>query len=393
MKTEKQKISFNVSSAEPIPSKVKKELDILLESGDLFRYTSNNSHVTLLEKEFASMMGMKYALAVSSCSAGLHLSLEALNLPSKAKVLLPAFTFAAVPSSIINANMRPILVEVDETYRVDISDFKLKIEEGADAVIISHMRGHTSNMDAIIEICKRNNIPIIEDAAHSLGAQWNGKKIGTLGKIGCFSFQSYKMINAGEGGIIVTNDPNIMARAVILSGAYEHNWKKHIDNDCELNKAFEKWQNKLPLYNLRMQNLSAIVIRSQLDLLDKRVEQSLKNYEYIAKKLKKIPYIDIPDSLDQETRAPDSIQFNLKDVEHIENVKRFQEEAAKSGLSIQVFGLSKDNARAFWNWKFIPGKKQSLPKTKNMLNRACDIRLPLWLTVENLDSIVEVIES
>ncbi len=87
------------------------------------------------------------------------------------------------------------------------------------------MRGHTSDMDAIMALCDARDIPVIEDAAHSLGTVWDGKNIGTIGKIGCFSFQSYKMINAGEGGILITDDADLVARAVIMSGAYEHNWK------------------------------------------------------------------------------------------------------------------------------------------------------------------------
>ena len=149
-----------------------------------------------------------------------------MDLPPGARVLIPAFTFAAVPSAVLHAGCVPVLVEVGDNYRVDLEDFAAKLP-GADAVLISHMRGHTSDMDAIIALADAAGMPVIEDAAHSLGTAWDGQNIGTLGEIGCFSFQSYKLINAGEGGILVTDDPEIAARAVIMSGAYEHNWKKH----------------------------------------------------------------------------------------------------------------------------------------------------------------------
>ena len=178
--------------------------------------------MALLERDFAQLLGSRYALAVSSCSAALFLSLKALDLPRGARVLIPAFTFAAVPSAIVHADCTPVLVEVGADYRIDLADFARKVP-GADAVMISHMRGHTSDMDQILAMADASGIPVIEDAAHSLGTVWAGRNIGTLGKIGCFSFQSYKLINAGEGGIMVTDDPELAARAVIMSGAYEEN--------------------------------------------------------------------------------------------------------------------------------------------------------------------------
>ena len=380
-------------NAEPIPDSALQDISNILKSGDLFRYTSEESPVSLLEKEFADYMGVKYALAVSSCSAGLHLSLEALNLKDNARILMPAFTFAAVPSSIVNARLNPVLIEVDSNYRINLEDFKAKITQDISAVMISHMRGHTSDMDEIMKICNKLDIPVIEDAAHSLGTLWNGKKIGTIGKIGCFSFQSYKMINAGEGGIIISNDPTIIARAIIMSGAYEHNWKKH-KIDTELQTALEKWQNKLPLYNLRMQNLSAAVIRPQITELDRRVADGLRNHNYVANKLNQSKWLEVPNPLPQETRAPDSIQFNLINFNTDQEVEYFQSIAKDFGINVQVFGLSKDNARAFWNWKFILGDRLNLPKTKAMLMRACDVRLPVWLSTEELDFIANaIIES
>ena len=389
-------VAPNVYDAEPIPEAARAEIDRLLHSGDLFRYTAPaDAPVALLEREFADLMGVKYALAVSSCSAALFLSLEALGLKQGARVIIPAFTFAAVPSSIVHARMQPVLVEVGENYRIDLDDFTAKIDQNIDAVLISHMRGHTSDMDAIKALCDARNIPVIEDAAHSLGTLWHGEKIGTIGKVGCFSFQSYKMINAGEGGILISNDPDLVARAVIMSGAYEHNWKKHKgpngQNDPELAEAFARWQNQLPLYNMRLQNLSAAVIRPQLPELARRVRDGLANHDYVAGELNKSPWLNVPPALAPETRAPDSIQFNLVDFARDEDAVAFQDAAAARGVKVQVFGLSTDNARAFWNWQFIPGEIPDLPKTRTMLMRACDVRLPARLTLSELDFIINAL--
>ncbi len=380
----------NVYDAEPIPAAARAEIDRLLLSGDLFRYTApSDAPVALLEREFAALMGTKYALAVSSCSAALFLSLEALGLPKGAKVMIPAFTFAAVPSSIVHAGMQPVLCEVGDNYRIDVADFRARLP-GVDAVIISHMRGHTSDMDAIMEACDAAGVPVIEDAAHSLGTTWHGRKIGTIGKVGCFSFQSYKLVNAGEGGILVTDDADLVARAVIMSGAYEHNWKKH-GEDADLAGAFGRWQNKLPLYNLRMQNLSAAVIRPQLPEVARRVHDGRANHDYVAGLLNASPWLAVPDALAAEDRAPDSIQFNLVGFESDAKARAFADAAAARGVKVQIFGLSTDNARAFWNWQFIPGDLPELTQTRAMLMRACDVRLPARLQKPDLDFIAQAL--
>lgn len=383
----------NVHDAEPIPAAAREAIDALMQSGDLFRYTApQDAPVALLEAEFAALLGTKYALAVSSCSAALFLSLKALGLPRDARVLIPGFTFAAVPSSIVHADCIPVLCEVGENYRIDMTDFEAKLDD-VQAVIISHMRGHTSDMDAIMELCDARDIPVIEDAAHSLGTTWHRRNIGTIGKVGCFSFQSYKMINAGEGGILITDDPDLVARAVIMSGAYEHNWKKHKgphgDNSAELEQAFARWQNQLPLYNLRMSNLSAAVIRPQIPELARRVRDGLANHDYVAERLNTSPYIDVPAPLAPERRAPDSIQFNLVGMDEDE-IRAFAAASASRGVKVQVFGLSEDNARAFWNWQFLP-ETFELPQTRDMLMKACDVRLPVRLTREELDVIADIL--
>ncbi len=376
----------DVYRAEPIPPAARAEIERLLGSGDLFRYTApREAPVALLEREFADLLGAKYALAVSSCSAALFLSLKALDLPRDSRVLIPAFTFAAVPSAVVHADCLPVLVEVGTDYRIDMADFAAKLDGTIGAVIISHMRGHTSDMDAIMALADAAGVPVIEDAAHSLGTLWHGRNIGTLGRIGCFSFQSYKMLNAGEGGILITDDPDLAARAVIMSGAYEHSWKKH----PVLAEPFARWQNRLPLYNTRMSNLSAAVIRPQLPLLRERAGRGLANHDHVAARLADSPWIEVPDPLPPERRAPDSLQFNLIDMSDDE-VRAFMAEAAARGVDVQVFGLHEDNARAFWNWRFLPDPGP-LPRTRAMLMRACDTRLPVRLERAELDFIASAL--
>lgn len=378
----------NVYDAEPIPEAARTAIEALLQSGDLFRYrASENAPVTLLEHEFAQMIGSRYALAVSSCSAALFLSLKALGLPRDSKVLIPAFTFAAVPSAVIHAECVPVLVEVGDNYRIDMADFAAKLTDDISAVMISHMRGHTSDMDAIMALADARGIPVIEDAAHSLGTTWHGRNIGTIGRVGCFSFQSYKLLNAGEGGILITDDDDLIARAIIMSGAYEHNWKKH----GHMQDRFRFWQNKLPLYNQRLSNMSAALIRPQLAEMPRRVRDGRSNHDYVAAALNQSPWLDVPPALLPEERAPDSIQFNLVDFT-TDEARAFIEATRRRGAGVEIFGMSDDNARAFWNWQFM-GDMPELPQTRAMLMRACDMRLPARLKRHELDFIIGAIMS
>ena len=135
-------MSLNLHQAEAIPAAARAELEQALASGDLFRYHSQNAPVTQLERAFAERLGARFALAVASCSSAIFLSLKALDLPRGAKVLIPGFTFAAVPSSVVHADCEPVLVEVGENYRMDMTDFAAKLTDDIKAVVDSHMRGH-----------------------------------------------------------------------------------------------------------------------------------------------------------------------------------------------------------------------------------------------------------
>jgi dTDP-4-amino-4,6-dideoxygalactose transaminase len=169
-----------------------------------------------------------------------------------------------------------------------------------------------------------------------------------------------------------------------MSGAYEHNWKKHPG----LQNSFHLWQNRLPLYNVRMQNLSAAVIRPQIPLIDARVKAGRTNHDHVAARLNTSPWMEVPPALPQEDRAPDSLQFLLRGFAGDEEARAFQAAAERRGVSVQVFGLSRDNARAFWNWQFL-GDLPDLPKTRAMLMRACDLRLPARLKRADLDFIAD----
>lgn len=196
----------------------------VMQTGRLHRYNSLPGEIAAaaqLEREFAAYMGQPYCLACTSGGYALHIALKAAGIKPGEPVLCNAFTLAPVPGAIDNAGGKPVLVEIDRNYCVDLTHLERMMQQSkARFFLISHMRGHIADMDAVTALCRQYDVTLIEDCAHTMGASWNGKKSGRLGKIACFSTQTYKHMNSGEGGLLTTDDDEIMARAIIYSGSY-----------------------------------------------------------------------------------------------------------------------------------------------------------------------------
>ncbi|MGM0418544.1 MAG: DegT/DnrJ/EryC1/StrS family aminotransferase [Thermodesulfobacteriota bacterium] len=389
----KKRFNKNLSVPNPVPEEAIKKAEEILRSGELFRYGSekpSQSEASLLEKDFADYLGTKYALAVNSCSSAIFISLLCAGLNQGDKVLVPGFTFTAVPSSIIHAGGEPVLVECKKNYTIDTDDLEKKASQDTKFLMLSHMRGHISDMDKVLKICEKYNICLIEDAAHSLGAKYKGQLAGTFGKAGCFSFQSHKMINAGEGGILATNDEKIIAKAILYSGSFEKSYEKHFVKTDKL----PEFQKKIPTYNQRISNLTAAVARAQVPLIDKNGEKYNKNFKIFSYIIAKSEYIEIPEVEKNVYKIFDSAQFNLVNLD-LDQIEEFVRLMNMENIKISVFGIEAGNARCYWNWEYLE-KEHSLPETKKILAAACDLKLPLYLEEEDVkimgDIIVKVLD-
>ena len=190
-----------------------------MRSGRLHRYNAvvdEKTETELLELEFAESLGVPYCLACSSGGYALHIAMRAAGVKAGDKVLCNAFTLAPVPGAIHNSGATPVLVDVAEDYCIDLEHLESQAQaSGAKFFMLSHMRGHIADMDRMLQICQRYGIFLIEDCAHTMGASWDGVKSGTFGDIACFSTQTYKHINSGEGGFLTTRHPEIMAKAIL----------------------------------------------------------------------------------------------------------------------------------------------------------------------------------
>jgi dTDP-4-amino-4,6-dideoxygalactose transaminase len=367
----------------------------LMKTGRLYRYNvspGEESTVSMCEKDICDYTGFKYCVGLNSCGSALMLLLKTTGLKPGGKVLSNAFTFGAVPSAIEHANGKAVYVESDRDHVMDIADLEFKLQENPDCnhVLISHMRGKLADMDTIKNLCDKYDAILLEDAAHSLGVFWKGEHSGHKGIACAISSQSYKMINSGEGGFLLTDDPEIAAQTAVIAGAYEGLSVKH--TTVPPIEHFEGKSVQHPNYSIRMSNLAAAVIRPQIKTLDERIEKYNRRYNTVVEKLEARvgDHLYIPQVTPGVSRmVHDSIQFNLDAKFTEEMTQEFIDECGSHGLPVELFG-HKSNARNFVNWGFAPAD-EPLPQTAEMLSRACDCRMPLMWDDKDFDDLANVI--
>ena len=370
----------------------------IMRSGRIHRYNTlsgEKSETDLLELEFAAYQGVPYCLACASCGYALHISLRAAGVSVGDKVLCNAFTLAPVPGAIHNSGAVPVLVDVAEDYCIDLDDLESKASEtDARFLVLSHMRGHIADMDRIVEICDRYELFLIEDCAHTMGASWNGRKSGTFGDVACFSAQTYKHINSGEGGFLTTRHPEVMARAVMLSGSYML-FERHFAAPPK--ETFDQIRYDTPNCSGRMDNLRAAILRPQLADLDTQCKRWNRRYRVIEKILNTCSLIRVPARPDAEQFVGSSIQFSLPGFS-TEQVSEVVEQCGARGVVLKWFGdtIPRDYTSRYDSWRYI-SQLPRLPKTEQVLSLLLDMRVPLTFSEEDrvliADLIVDVVKE
>jgi len=364
----------------------------ILKSGKLHRYNveqGEKGEAALLEEEFAAYMGKKYCLSCASCGSAMYLALKSAGVKPGDKVLCNAYTLAPVPGAIENAGARIELVDIIDDYTIDLDDLEAKAP-GAKWFMLSHMRGHITNMDRIMEICNANDLVLIEDCAHTMGATWDGKKSGAFGKVGCFSTQTYKHMNSGEGGLLVTDDPDLIARAIIYSGSYML-YERHTSRpDMEV---FESLKTMVPNYSCRMDNLRAAILRPQLKILNDQCDRWNKRYRVLEQGLNEIYGITCPKRDPRENYVGSSIQFSLMG-QNEKTIQLFLSGCMDQGVELKWFGNKEPVGftSAYSSWKYF-GQLPDLANTRRILATMCDMRIPLTFSLEDCHQILEIIKD
>ena len=363
----------------------------VLRSGRLHRYNLGKDEigeVGSLEIEFAKFLNVKYCLAVASGGYTLSTALRALGVGHGDNVLTNAFTLAPVPGAIASVGATPIFVGVTENLVIDLDDLESK-SKNAKVLMLSHMRGHICDMDKLLSICASNNIQLIEDCAHTMGAKWGNRWSGTFGVIGCYSTQTYKHINSGEGGLLVTNNPDIMAKATILSGSYML-YDRHPAGPEKKHDNLIKYET--PNISGRMDHLRASILRPQLDDLIERVKKWNELYQILEDGLRATPGLTIVERPESEKYVGSSFQFLLLDWSS-EQVKRVVADCFSYGVELKWFG--EPNPHGFTSrydsWKYVP--TTPMTNTDRILSGLLDLRLPLSFTKGDCELIASIIRD
>ncbi|MEY2522061.1 MAG: hypothetical protein QOJ66_626 [Ilumatobacteraceae bacterium] len=236
----------------------------VLRSGFLGRYgpdddPSFGAEVLTLEQSVAALVGVRHALGVNSGTSALWILMSALGIGPGDEVIVPGFTFVASMSSIIYAGAKPVLAEIDETFNLDPLDVEARITSKTKAILAVHMLGAPCDLDALSDIARRHGLMLIEDACQGFGGSYHGRKLGSIGVGGAFSFNIYKTITCGDGGMLVTETDDLYERCFAL----------HDQGHLPLRRGVEVGQRPFLGLNLRMIELSAAVLNVQLGRLDR----------------------------------------------------------------------------------------------------------------------------
>ncbi|MBW2609234.1 MAG: DegT/DnrJ/EryC1/StrS family aminotransferase [Deltaproteobacteria bacterium] len=391
---------------EIIGEEEKNEILDVLSRKMLFRYEFDEQRegiykVEEFEKEFAKYCGVNHALAVSSGAAALRVALSALGVGPGDEVITQGFTFVATWEAILDTGAIPVFAEIDDSLCLDPDDLAGKISSRTRAIIPVHMCGAQARIKEIVSVADSHGIPVLEDTAQSCGGRFNGKALGSFGKVGTFSFDSVKTLTTGEGGMVITNDKELYIRA---SEYHDHGH----DHDPDVGRGLEK-RNFIGL-NFRMMELQGALGLAQLRKLDntilKRQRENKSRIKYALSKIGRITFRNIPDP------DGDSASFVIFFLPTSEKAKEFNRVMTEEDVGA-VYWYEND-WHYFERWEhLLEGKsllpsgypfkneagetrcsyqKSSLPKTAELLSRALTIQININMD-EQLPKILDAIEK
>lgn len=383
--------SGNFTQQEPIPDAGLAAAVEILKSGRLHRYNLSDGEpgeTALLEQEFADLVGAKFCVAVASGGYAMATALRALGVRPDDRVLTNAFTLAPVPGAIASLGAVPVFVGVNEDLVIDLADLEAKADQ-ANVLLLSHMRGHICDMDRLMRICDAHDLRVIEDCAHTMGARWRGVASGRHGVMACYSTQTYKHVNSGEGGLLISDDEDLMARAILMSGSYML-YERHLARPSA--QAFERVKYVTPNISGRMDHLRAAILRPQLRDLERQVARWNARYFEVQEGLRGTPGLTLISRPEQEAFVGSSIQFLLLDWpdDKIDAVLR---RCRGRGVELKWFGGAEPAGftSRYDSWRYAPCA--AMPASDRVLRGVIDMRLPLTFSLEDCAQIARIIRA
>lgn len=375
----------------PIPEEAIEAAVAVMRSGQLHRYNSFDgelSEVSSLEQEFADFVGSQFCLAVTSGGYAMRAALWAVGVRAGDAVLTNAFTLAPVPGAIAAAQARSVFVEVTSDLVIDLDDLEAKADQ-ASVLLLSHMRGHICDMDRLMAICTAHDITVIEDCAHTMGATWDGVPSGRHGVIGCYSTQTYKHLNSGEGGFLVTDDADIMAQAVLYSGSYML-YERH--GTVPEPEVMERHIYDVPNVSGRLDNLRAAILRPQLRQLPQNCAAWRVLYQKMENAFAGSNSIQLIKRHPKEAFVGSSFQFLLPTWKGTD-IQTLLKSCAARGVEIKWFGAERPTGftSRYGHWHYAPS--EPLIQSDRVLTSVLDLRLPLSFDENDCTLIASIIKE
>ena len=337
------------------------------------------------EADFCKYTKSKYAVAVSNCTAALHLSLKALGIKENDEVIIPDLTFVADANAILACNAKPVIADINKNdFFLSISNLKKNITKRTKAIIPVHIYGQVCNIDEVIDIAQDNDLKIIEDCAHAIGTFHNSKHVGTLGDAGCFSFYPTKNITTAEGGMVITNSKKIAEKVRQLRS---HGMSKSLKSrySSEYPWVFDITE---PGYNYRLDEIRASLGISQLKRIKKINELRKNAVFYYHSKLKNIPGLVLPDMVNDKTHS-----YHLYTIRITKQFKSSRNQLFKklkqAGIRTTVYWMPIHKYTAFRKFANLSDVKN----TSKIYNEI--LALPLFpsITKKHQDSVIKIIKS
>jgi 8-amino-3,8-dideoxy-alpha-D-manno-octulosonate transaminase len=391
---------------ELIGQEEKKEIMDVMETGILMRYGFDDQRkgvfkVRTFEEEFRVYVGAGYALGVTSGSAALKVCLSAMGVGPGDEVLVPAFTFLATYEAVLEVGAIPVMTDIDDSLNLDPDDIEKKLTPCTKAVVPVHMCGAPARIDRIVEIARKHKLLVLEDNAQSAGGSLNGKKLGTFGDMGIFSFDYYKTITTGEGGMLVTDSKELYLRAD------EYHDHGH-DHNPKVSRAMEG--RHILGFNYRMNEFQGAMGLAQLRKLNYIIAEQRRNKEIIKKVLSGIQGLKFRNIPDPDGDTATFLAFNLPSAE---KTRAFQTGLAAAGVEGVYFYENKWHyvpnwehflARSTANTKKYPFTdpshkgpigyaRESIPRAEDILSRTLIMPIQVRMPEEKMKVITEGIKK
>jgi len=322
----------------------------VIATKELFRVNNGLKEAEKFEENWAKTIGTDYAILLSSGTGALISALVGLGVGPGDEVIVPGYTFMASASAVLAVGAIPVLAEIDETMTIDVEDIEKKISKHTKAIIPVHICGYPCNMDAICAIAKKHNLYIVEDACQADGGRYKGKRLGSIGDAGAFSFNYYKLISAGEGGAVVTNNKLVYDRAMIYHDG---------------GAAFRPYASdfEVPVFmgtQMRTNEVSAAILNVQLSRMDGIIEDLRKIKKTMTEALSGCDKFTIAPSYDIEGDLATHLPLRFADVE---TAKKFAEDETIGGMLVVNSGK-----HIYYNWAPVMEKRGAHCDTLNPYN-------------------------